>query len=173
MIVGLGNPGVSYKNTRHNVGFTLLDGIADGEYLPAAEIERSGSSSVRKLFKSRTPFGKASGPYVSTEGSYFGERFLLVKPTTYMNASGRAVTPLVRKGKIRDEGDLLVVVDDVNIPLGSLRLREKGSAGGQKGLKSIIESLGTDVFARFADWNWSEAARRGFEPLCAREIHSR
>lgn len=148
VIVGLGNPGTKYGNTRHNVGFMLVDGIADGSFVSSAVVEQSGTSLIRRFFSSKAPFGKTSGKYVSTEGNLYSTRFLLVKPTTYMNESGRAISHLVRKGKINDPSDLLVLVDDVNLELGKIRLREKGSAGGQNGLKSIIAALGSDSFHR-------------------------
>jgi len=100
------------------------------------------------LFGGGGPFEESAGPYVRVEGEIGGKRFLLAKPTTYMNESGRAVLHMVCRGVVEDMSEILVVVDDVNIPLGRLRLRERGSSGGQKGLQSIIDRLGTDEFNR-------------------------
>ena len=148
VVVGLGNPGAAYKHTMHNAGFMLLDGIAGGAYPIGAEFARSGKRGLRRLFASRDGFGKTAGPYVAIEGTLAYKQFLMVKPATFMNESGKALAYLVRKAIVRELSELLVVVDDVNLDLGRIRLREKGSAGGQKGLASIIERLGSDDFPR-------------------------
>ncbi len=148
-VVGLGNPGARYRNTRHNAGFVLVDGIADGSLILRAALTcAKPMKSLGRLFGKKDSFLRSSGPYVSLEGELDGTAFLLVKPTTFMNDSGRCIAHLTRKGVIRDIDELLVIVDDVNIDLGTLRFREKGSSGGQKGLQSIMESLGTTEFAR-------------------------
>lgn len=126
LIVGLGNPGSKYRNTRHNVGFQVLDLLA----------ERWGVAFDREKFHGLIAT-TARGP----------EPVMLLKPLTYMNRSGTAVAEATRN-KVPDLTDMLVVVDDVNLPFGRLRLRETGSAGGHNGLKSIIEHMGTQEFPR-------------------------
>ncbi len=121
LVVGLGNPGVRYAATRHNLGFWVVDRIASEEGLVWRQQGRA--------FTARWNSG------------------WLMKPTTFMNASGEVVAPFVRYYKI-DPERLLVVHDDMDLPLGRLRLRRGGSAGGQKGVRSIIEQLGTDRFDR-------------------------
>ncbi|KAA3598041.1 MAG: aminoacyl-tRNA hydrolase [Calditrichaeota bacterium] len=126
LIVGLGNPGATYKKTRHNIGFEVLDLIASDENLK---------------------FSKGKGKY--NEVSFFlgTQKLILAKPLTFMNLSGFAVRQLLDFYKIEVE-DLLVVCDDVNISFGKLRIRTKGSAGGNNGLKSIIQHLHTNEFSR-------------------------
>jgi PTH1 family peptidyl-tRNA hydrolase len=126
VVVGLGNPGKQYAGTRHNVGFAVID------YLAAAP----GVGPFRSQFQSQVA--------ETTEG---GEKVLLVKPETYMNLSGRAVRQIVDFYKVPVE-HLMVISDDFNLPLGKLRVRAKGSHGGQKGLLSIQEQLGTDAYPR-------------------------
>lgn len=121
LIVGLGNPGVRYANTRHNFGFMVLDALAERE----------------NLTFHRTRFGLVAA---------FGSGWLL-KPQTFMNLSGNAVGPFCRYYRL-EPSDLLVVSDDLDLPLGTLRLRRGGSSGGHNGLKSIIDVLGTDEFPR-------------------------
>lgn len=127
MIVGLGNPGVQFRNTRHNLGFVVLDRLAD----------RLGTAFTRE---------KYGGLIAETRRG--AEKILLVKPLTYVNKSGDCVSRAVQKKGLADLADLLVVVDDVSLPLGRIRLRAAGSAGGHNGLKSIIERLGSDGFPR-------------------------
>ncbi len=124
LVVGLGNPGPEYLFTRHNVGFLILDAWADEEGA-AFRDERSRYSKFVALAS--------------------GER--LVKPMTYMNESGKAVASWLEWLKLT-AADLLVVVDDVALPMGQVRLRPEGSAGGHNGLKSIEKQLGTDRYAR-------------------------
>jgi peptidyl-tRNA hydrolase, PTH1 family len=124
LIVGLGNPGAGYLLTRHNVGFLVLDAWADEEEV-AFKDERAQFSQAVQLAS--------------------GER--LVKPTTYMNESGKAVAAWLDWLKLTP-ADLLVVVDDVALTLGQIRLRPEGSSGGHNGLKSLESHLGTDRFAR-------------------------
>ena len=126
LIVGLGNPGPKYRNTRHNVGFQVLDLLA----------ARWGAAFDREKF-----YG-----LVAMAG-HASENVMLLKPLTYMNRSGASVAEATRN-KVPDLADLLVVVDDVNLPFGRLRLREGGSAGGHNGLKSIIEQVGSQEFPR-------------------------
>lgn len=125
LVVGLGNIGEEYASTRHNMGFMVLDAWAQAS---------------NAVF---TP-----GRYGSTaEISYKGRKFTLLKPSTYMNLSGKAVNYWLQKLKIPQE-NLLVVVDDFAIPFGTMRLRRRGSAGGHNGLKSIDYSLASDDYAR-------------------------
>ena len=126
LIVGLGNPGEKYENTRHNVGFQVIDGLA----------ERQGKPVQRLKFKALTG--------LLTIG---GEKALVMKPVTYMNLSGEAVRPAADFYKLPPER-ILVISDDVALAAGRLRIRAKGSAGGHNGLKSIIQHLGTDQFPR-------------------------
>lgn len=127
IVVGLGNPGKQYADTRHNVGWMVLDKLAD----------RAGW----------TGHAKARDAAATVYGRYKEMDLLLAKPTTYMNLSGVAVRKLLAKHRA-PLSDLLVVVDDFALPLGRLRLRGEGSAGGHNGLKSIIAELGTQDFAR-------------------------
>ena len=126
LIVGLGNPGEKYENTRHNVGFQVIDELA----------ERQGKPVQRLKFKALTG--------LLTIG---GEKALVMKPVTYMNLSGEAVRPAADFYKIPPER-VLVISDDTALAAGRLRIRQKGSAGGHNGLKSIIQHLGSDQFPR-------------------------
>ena len=126
LIVGLGNPGEKYENTRHNVGFQVIDELA----------ERQGKPVQRLKFKALTG--------LLTIG---GEKALVMKPVTYMNLSGEAVRPAADFYKLPPER-ILVISDDVALAAGRLRIRAKGSAGGHNGLKSIIQHLGTEEFPR-------------------------
>jgi PTH1 family peptidyl-tRNA hydrolase len=125
LITGLGNIGDEYANTRHNIGFRMLDTLAAEEKL-TFEDKRYG--------------------FVS-EYKYRGRTFILLKPSTYMNSSGLAVNYWLQKEKIELDR-LLVLVDDLALPFGTLRLKGKGSDGGHNGLKSIIEVLGSQQWAR-------------------------
>jgi len=126
VVVGLGNPGPKYAGTRHNVGFEVVDYLAKGP----------GCSAFREKFEAFVAELK--------EGD---ETVLLIKPLTFMNLSGRAVRAVLDFYKLPVE-QLLVVCDDFNLPLGKLRVRAKGSHGGQNGLRNIQEQLGTDAYAR-------------------------
>ena len=126
LVVGLGNPGERYRRTRHNIGFMVVDALA-------------ARAAVRR--------GRSEAEAWVAEVDLADVRVLLVKPQTFMNRSGAAVEPLLAK---HGDGpaDLLVVVDDVALELGTLRIRERGSHGGHNGLRSIVEALGSDDFAR-------------------------
>ncbi len=126
LIVGLGNPGRSYADTRHNVGFRVVDELA----------RRWGLSLTQRKFNG-----------VTADGRRGEQRVLLLKPTTYMNLSGRSIGEAVTFYKVALH-DLLLVTDDLALPLGRLRLRARGSAGGHKGLVSTIRALGSEDFAR-------------------------
>lgn len=126
LIVGLGNPGEKYENTRHNVGFQVVDELAERQNAPVQKLK----------FKALTNLLTISG-----------EKVLVMKPVTYMNLSGEAVRPAADFYKIPPER-ILVISDDTALDLGKLRIRTKGSAGGHNGLKNIIQHLGTDQFPR-------------------------
>lgn len=125
LIVGLGNIGEEYKDTRHNLGFMVLDEFAKA---------------------SNTEFADRRYGFVC-EVKYKGRTFVLLKPSTFMNLSGHAVNYWLKKEKIGVE-NMLVIVDDIALPLGSIRMRSKGSAGGHNGLTHIIEILSTTEFSR-------------------------
>lgn len=126
LVVGLGNPGSKYEGTRHNIGFEVIDRLAAGG---------AGATFGRKF----------EGLFAETSIEF--QRVLLLKPQTFMNLSGRSVGQALRFYKL-EPADLLVVCDDLNLPLGKLRLRSSGSDGGQKGLRDITAQLGTDAYAR-------------------------
>ena len=126
LVVGLGNPGDKYENTRHNVGFLTVDELAERARVPVQKLKYRALTNTVELG---------------------GARALLMKPVTYMNLSGEAVGQAARFYKIPPER-VLVISDDVSLPLGKLRIRKSGSAGGHNGLKNIIQHLGTDQFPR-------------------------
>jgi PTH1 family peptidyl-tRNA hydrolase len=142
LIVGLGNPGRRYQASRHNVGYAVL-----------AELAREFGSGAAK--------SKFHGEVV--EASLGGQRALLLSPLTYMNHSGLSVQEAKSFYKIPDD-QLLVVCDDLNLPVAKLRFRAKGSSGGQKGLEDIVSRLGTESFARLRvgigeppeGWDWAD-----------------
>jgi PTH1 family peptidyl-tRNA hydrolase len=136
LIVGLGNPGAQYERTRHNAGFLVVDRLAD----------RHAKGAVP-----RSRFNAVTLEVDITTGAFGGsvrEKCLLMKPTTYMNRSGLAVADAVRFYKLNPVADILVIVDDVYLPCGSIRLRESGSDGGHNGLADIQRLLGTDKYPR-------------------------
>lgn len=128
LIVGLGNPGAKYDRTRHNVGFMLIDKLA-----------RSWQIDLADHKKFQGIFGEGTGPH--------RDRIRLLKPQTYMNLSGQSIRAVVDWYKLSPES-VLVVYDDMDLPLGRLRLRLSGSAGGHNGMKSTISHLGTQNFPR-------------------------
>ncbi len=127
LIVGLGNPGEKYQNNRHNVGFQCV-----AEYARRHGLQFSGKRSDARI----------------AEGLINGEKVVLARPQTYMNESGRAVGGLLRWYKLDPARELLVIYDDLDLPFATLRLRAQGSSGGQRGVQSIIQQLGTQVFPR-------------------------
>ncbi len=157
LVAGLGNPGVKYRGTRHNIGFAVVDEMA-------RRAEVGFESAPAEALVARWRRGDAEGPV------------LLAKPLTFMNASGEAVAALMRYFKI-DAADVLVVVDEVQLPLGRLRARARGSAGGHNGLKSVIAHLG-DGFARLrigigrglAERDLADHVLARFEPDEAAEV---
>lgn len=127
IIVGLGNPKKEYDNTRHNIGFDVIDALADANRIGMTEK------------KHKAIIGK---------GIIAGQKVVLAKPQTYMNLSGESVRELVDYYKIDETVELVVISDDISLDVGQLRIRKKGSAGGHNGLKNIILHLGHDTFQR-------------------------
>ena len=127
LIVGLGNPGEEYAQTRHNIGFQCLQ-----SYARRHQLAFDGKRAHARI----------------AEGTFAGQRIALAKPFTYMNNSGQAVVGLKQWYKINAAEDLLIVYDDVDLPFGSLRLRERGSAGTHNGMRSTIAQLGSQDFRR-------------------------
>ena len=127
IIVGLGNPSKEYEGTRHNVGFEVIDKLAE-KYNISVDTK-----------KHRAYIGK---------GMIAGQKVILAKPQTYMNLSGESVRSLLDYYKIDEEQELLVIYDDISLDNGQIRIRAKGSAGGHNGIKNIIEHLGGQVFPR-------------------------
>ncbi|HKS69761.1 MAG TPA: aminoacyl-tRNA hydrolase [Ktedonobacterales bacterium] len=134
LIVGLGNPGLRYAHTRHNAGFDAVDIIA----------RREGWSWGAHRGRTQVATGSVGAYGVRPAG---GEKIVLAKPQTYMNDSGVAVAELVRFYKLAPP-DLLVICDDLDLPLGKVRMRATGGAGGQHGMESILRHLGSNQFAR-------------------------
>lgn len=127
IIVGLGNPGKQYEGTRHNIGFDVIDALAD----------KYNISVIEK--KHKALIGK---------GIVAGQKAVLVKPLTFMNLSGESVREVLDFYKVDEEEELIVVYDDISLKPGGLRIRGKGSAGGHNGIKNILQHLGHDVFKR-------------------------
>ena len=127
IIVGLGNPGVQYANTPHSVGFEAVEAIA-ASIGAAWELKKSYNALLAR-------------------GTFAGQSVLLVKPQTYMNLSGESVAPLVKYSNAKPS-DLLVIQDDIDLPVGRIRVRKNGSCGGHNGIRNIIERLGTPGFTR-------------------------
>lgn len=126
-IIGLGNPEKKYAKTRHNIGFVVIDELAS-----------------RMDIDVKTRRHQA----ICGAGNFAGEKIILVKPQTYMNASGQSVRAVMDFYKLDPETEIIVISDDVALPIGKVRVREHGSAGGHNGLKDIIRHLGTDKFTR-------------------------
>lgn len=126
LIVGLGNPTEKYQGTRHNVGFEVIDTLVEKYNVPLDIIKHKGM------------YGK---------GKIEGQTVILLKPMTFMNLSGESVSAVAKYYKIPSE-DIIVIYDDINLDVGRLRIREKGSAGGHNGIKNIISHLGTEEFPR-------------------------
>jgi peptidyl-tRNA hydrolase, PTH1 family len=142
LVVGLGNPGRRYEGTRHNIGYAVLAELA----------KRHGAAAPKARFQGAV-----------VEADLNGQKTLLLSPTTFMNLSGASVQEAISFYKLENE-DLLVVCDDINLPIGKLRIRPQGSSGGQKGLEDIIRRLSTEDFARLRigvgaapeGWNWAD-----------------
>jgi PTH1 family peptidyl-tRNA hydrolase len=127
MVVGLGNPGDEYVDTRHNIGFKVIDSLAE----------------VLKIDVKRKKFGAIFG-----QGEFSDKKLILLKPWQFMNCSGQAVATAAGFYKVKLTSDLLVILDDMSLEPGRIRVRAKGSAGGHKGLADIIDKLGTNNFGR-------------------------
>ena len=127
IIAGLGNPTKEYQNTRHNIGFDIIDKLADTYSIDVLEK------------KHKALIGK---------GIIEGEKVILAKPQTFMNLSGESVRALADYYKIAEKQELIVIYDDISLDVGQLRIRKRGSAGGHNGIKSILSHLGHDVFPR-------------------------
>lgn len=127
IIAGLGNPKKEYDNTRHNIGFALIDALADKYGISVMDI------------KNKAMTGK---------GIINGHKVILAKPLTFMNLSGESIRPLTDYYKIDVAAELIVIFDDISLPPGQIRIRKRGSAGGHNGLKNIIGQLGSEEFQR-------------------------
>ena len=127
IIAGLGNPEKRYEHTRHNAGFETVDLLSDKWNIKIRDRKHRALTGT---------------------GSAEGEKVMLMKPQTYMNLSGEAVSDAVGFYKADPSTDLIVIYDDIDLPVGKIRIREEGSAGGHKGMKSIVECLGTERFTR-------------------------
>lgn len=127
IIVGLGNPGKQYENTRHNIGFDVIEKLAEEENV--AVLEKKHKAIIGK-------------------GYVAGQKCILAKPQTFMNLSGESVRELIAYYKVDETTQLIVISDDISLDVGQLRIRKKGSAGGHNGLKNIIAQLGHDSFIR-------------------------
>lgn len=126
LIIGLGNPGKQYEKTRHNAGFMVIDELAESLEISLSQLKFKG---------------------MLGEGRSGAEKVILLKPLTYMNLSGESMIQALQFYKLQPE-DILVIYDDLDTPVGDLRLRMKGSAGGHNGIKSIVQHLGTEEFNR-------------------------
>jgi peptidyl-tRNA hydrolase, PTH1 family len=156
LVVGLGNPGRRYEGTRHNVGYAVLGELA-------------------RKFGDGVPKARFHGAVV--EADFGGEKALLLSPTTYMNLSGTSVQEAKSFYKLANE-ELLVICDDLNLPVGKLRIRPGGSSGGQKGLEDVIQRLATEDFPRLRigvgtapeGWAWADYVTSKFTPAEQPEI---
>lgn len=143
VIVGLGNPDKKYEKTRHNIGFDVIDALAEKYHISMTEKKHKA---------------------ICGSGAMEGVKVLLVKPQTYMNLSGESVAEVLRFYKLDAECDLLIIFDDISLAPGNIRIRLKGSAGGHNGIKSIIAHTGTQNFMRIkvgvgekpADWDLAD-----------------
>lgn len=127
IIVGLGNPGRQYENTRHNVGFRCIDKLAEKYNISVLEC------------KHKAIIGK---------GYIEGQKVILAKPQTFMNLSGESVREILNYYKVEPDTELIVIYDDISLAVGALRIRKKGSAGGHNGIKNILAQIGTNTFKR-------------------------
>ena len=127
IIAGLGNPKREYDNTRHNIGFALIDALADQYNISVMDMKHKA---------------------LTGKGMINGQKVILVKPLTFMNLSGESIRPIVDYYKIDVSTELIVISDDISLPPGQIRVRKKGSAGGHNGLKNIIQHLGSEEFQR-------------------------
>jgi PTH1 family peptidyl-tRNA hydrolase len=126
IIIGLGNPGKEFEKTRHNIGFEIIDNLSEKLGIKSFKKENNG---------------------ITSSGTYLDNKFLLIKPQTFMNNSGECVAHFSRYFKV-DPQKIIVVYDDINLPIGTVRLRKNGSSGGHNGIKSVINHLKSDQFSR-------------------------
>ncbi len=155
LVVGLGNPGAGYQKNRHNLGFRVIDELASRDENPSL----SGATLFRKSSKA-----------FAAKVSIANRNLILVKPRTYVNRSGEAVLSLLTRGRIPRE-NILIVCDDLSLPLGKSRLRFKGSSGGHNGLQSVVETIGSG-FARLrlgignpeSSAEWADYVLKDFNP---------
>lgn len=127
IIAGLGNPKKEYDNTRHNIGFAMIDALADKYNISVMNMKHKA---------------------LTGKGIINGQKVILAKPLTYMNLSGESIYPLAEYYKIDVSAELIVISDDISLPPGQIRIRKRGSAGGHNGLKDIIRHLGSEDFQR-------------------------
>ncbi len=127
IIVGLGNPKKEYDNTRHNIGFAMIDALADKYNINVMDVKHKA---------------------IAGKGIINGQKVILAKPLTFMNLSGESIRQLVDYYKVDPETEVVIISDDISLPPGLVRVRKKGSAGGHNGLKNIIQHLGTEGFRR-------------------------
>ncbi|MCX6718142.1 MAG: aminoacyl-tRNA hydrolase [Candidatus Staskawiczbacteria bacterium] len=130
IIIGLGNPGKQYKNTRHNVGFMAVDSFAEKNNFPEFKLNKKFNSLV-------------------SEGIIEEEKILLAKPQTFMNNSGSAVKSLIRNSKFEIRNSIVVVHDDIDLPVGKIKIVQERGSAGHKGVESIIKSIGNNGLVRF------------------------
>mgnify|MGYP002801117928 FL=1 len=166
MVVGLGNPGSQYAQTRHNAGFRTLDAVA----------EKAGAKVNRLRFQGQTGVGELAG-----------KKVLFLKPSTFMNLSGKSVVPAMQFYKLKPQ-QVLILFDDISLPCGRLRIRRKGSDGGHNGMKNILYLSGSDQFPRvkmgvghkpegwdLADWvlsRFSDAENKALEEAIAHAVEA-
>lgn len=167
VIAGLGNPGPKYVNTRHNIGYDVIDRLAEAENISVLEK------------KHKAIIGK---------GIVAGEKCILAKPVTFMNLSGESIRELVDYYKVDETAQLIVISDDISLDVGQIRVRKKGSAGGHNGLKNIIANLGHEEFMRVKmgvgekpkGWDlvdyvlghFSDGERKAMDEACERAVEA-
>ena len=127
IIAGLGNPKKEYDNTRHNIGFAMIDALADKYNINVMDVKHKA---------------------ITGKGIISGQKVILAKPLTFMNLSGESIRQLTDYYKVDPETEVIIISDDISLPPGLIRVRKKGSAGGHNGLKNIIQQLGTEGFRR-------------------------
>ena len=127
IIAGLGNPKKEYDNTRHNIGFAMIDALADKYNINVMDVKHKA---------------------ITGKGIISGQKVILAKPLTFMNLSGESIRQLTDYYKVDPETEVIIISDDISLPPGLIRVRKKGSAGGHNGLKNIIQHLGTEGFRR-------------------------
>ena len=156
LICGLGNPGKKYEQTKHNMGFQVIDRLEETYHIPVNKIKHRA---------------------LEGNGIVAGEKLVLLKPQTFMNLSGESVKEAMQFYKLSVE-DLIVIYDDISLPVGAVRIREKGSAGGHNGMKNIIAHLGSSQFVRIrvgvgakpAEWDLADYVLSGFAANEQKEV---